>query len=59
MDQKEEAKAWGKGRGVRRPRWSDLETVFNKRWGEPLSSVAEPNVNVIAELMRGMKAGKK
>lgn len=60
MDQREEGKAWGKGgKTASKSRWSDLETVFAKRWGEPLRSVPEPQINFIAEVNRALRGARK
>lgn len=60
MEAREEGKVWPKaGKGGKRPRWSDLEPIFLKRWGESTREVAEPQVNFTAEVLRGLKSLKK
>lgn len=58
MDRRGEGKPWpkaGKRENSKKPRWSDLEEVYVKRWGEQLPTGAASTFDFIDTVMRGLK----
>jgi len=58
MDRRGEGKPWpkaGKRENGKKPRWSDLEELYLKRWGDQLPTSSAVPFDFVTAVMRGVK----